>query len=354
MPVYDGARYLTAAIDSLLHQTFQDFEVVVVDDGSTDATPEILRGYGRRLRVLRQAHAGIVLALNAALERARGEFVARMDADDVAEPSRLERQVDFLRRHPEVGVLGTALRFVDDRERSLGISRVVADDLSIRWMCLLACPFMHPSVMLRRSVLAEHRLSYAETARAAEDYELWVRMLRCTQGANLRAPLVRHRLHRGSLSARTEDSVVTYHHAIARYAIEAFLPTFAIESDDLRQLIWLAFRIGAPSPDVDARRVRLAETYLDMFSAFACAHVGHPRISEVRREVALRAMRILSGAALRPRSWFTLRRLFEVDPFWMGHLVAAVPRMLAAQLRNRALRGLRTQAPTWEGTDGSP
>src|ERR1700722_2036753 len=112
MPVFNGGRFLAAAVESILKQSLRDFELIAIDDGSTDQSASLLSqlaGSDDRIRVIRQANAGIVTALNRALELARGEYIARMDADDAALPSRLARQAAFLDGHPDVAVVGSAI-----------------------------------------------------------------------------------------------------------------------------------------------------------------------------------------------------------------------------------------------------
>src|ERR1700716_545696 len=116
MPVFNGGSYLAAAVESVLKQSFGDFELLAIDDGSTDQSVSVLSGFARsdgRIRLITQANAGIVASLNRALGLARGEYVARMDADDVALPSRLAMQVAFLDGHPDVAVVGSAIRLID-------------------------------------------------------------------------------------------------------------------------------------------------------------------------------------------------------------------------------------------------
>jgi hypothetical protein len=346
MPVYNGGSFLKSAIDSILQQTFRDFELIVIDDGSTDSTPAILRSYGSQLRVQQQANAGIVQALNLGLMLARGQFIARMDADDIAHPMRLEKQVISMQRRPEIGLLGTSLRYMDAAQRSIGISQMPQDDLTIRWTLLLANPFFHPTVMLRRKVLTDHRLNYSDRAEAVEDYDLWVRMLRHTRGANLIEPLVSYRVHPHSVTSQARELMFANHCVTARQALQNQLQAFTISADELRQLMWLTFRIGAPISYTGVQRIKLAEKYLDMFASFARAHAGRPELAAVRREVALRSLRILAGAAFQPQAWPVLRRLFQLDPFWIGRAAGSFPRWLNAQWRNKALFDLRAQPHT--------
>ena len=184
LPAYNAAATLFRAVDSIRAQTFRDWELIVVDDGSTDGTGEWLDSIARtepRLRVLRRPHAGIVAALNAGLAAARGEFIARMDADDVSHPERLDEQSALFARRPELGLAGTLVEFGGCRERAAGYA------LHVDWLNRLVepgeialnrfveSPFAHPSVMFRRG-LVEQWGGYREGG-FPEDYELWLRWL---------------------------------------------------------------------------------------------------------------------------------------------------------------------------------
>jgi len=194
MPVHDGARWLREAVDSALGQTLADLELIVVDDGSTDATADILAAYGdRRLSVLRQPRAGLTRSLNRALRLAAAPLVARLDADDVALPQRLARQVAFLDAHPEVALLGTGCREIGPGGEARGVYTPPADDAAIRRALIRRNPFVHSSVVMRRSAV-EGVGGYDETVAVAQDYELWLRLSRATRMANLPEPLVLRRL----------------------------------------------------------------------------------------------------------------------------------------------------------------
>jgi glycosyltransferase involved in cell wall biosynthesis len=183
MPCYNAAGTLEEALDSLAAQTLPDYELVVVDDGSTDATPEIL---GRRtacdprLRLLAQPHAGIVSALNAGLAACRGEIIARMDADDRCYPQRLEKQYTYLQAHPEVAVLGCQVSGFPPEQVRQGFRTYIEwqngllDDDAIRREMFVESPLAHPSLMIRREWL-ERVGAYQENG-WAEDYDLWLRL----------------------------------------------------------------------------------------------------------------------------------------------------------------------------------
>ncbi len=205
MSVYDGERWLREAVDSVLGQTLADFELLVIDDGSTDGTGEILQSYGDpRLRVVRQPRAGLTISLNRGVRLTAAPLVARLDADDVALPERFSRQVAFLDRHPEVGLLGTGCRDVDPAGCALRTYRPPEADPDIRRALIRRNPFVHSSVMMRRQSL-EAAGFYDEALRVAQDYDLWVRMSRVTRLANLPEPLALRRLTPGMIS-RARDT----------------------------------------------------------------------------------------------------------------------------------------------------
>ena len=213
MAVFDGAAWIGAAVESALGQTLGDLEVIVVDDGSTDATADVLASIrDPRLRIERRARAGLTRSLNRALELARAPLLARLDADDVALPERLARQREFLEAHPEVGLLGTGAREVDPAGREVRIVQPPVDDGAIRRQLIRANPFVHSSVIMRRAVLGRVG-PYDPSFPVAQDYELWMRLARVTRLANLPEPLVVRRLTPGRVtSVRDADRL----HAEAR------------------------------------------------------------------------------------------------------------------------------------------
>jgi glycosyltransferase involved in cell wall biosynthesis len=205
LAVWNGAPWVAEAVSSLLAQTDENFELIVVDDGSTDATPALLAGIADpRLRLQRQPHRGLTRALNRGLSAARGDLVARLDADDVALPERLGRQRAFLAARPDVGLLGTAAREVDDAGALVRIVRPPTDDAAIRRALIRANPFVHSSVMARRELLARAG-GYDETLAVAQDYDLWMRLARLTRLANLAEVLVIRRLGAGRVSVEREE-----------------------------------------------------------------------------------------------------------------------------------------------------
>jgi glycosyltransferase involved in cell wall biosynthesis len=225
MSVYNEERYLHEAIDSILRQTFEDFEFVIIDDGSVDQTPALLKGYhDARLRVYRQANQGQSSALNQGIRMAVGSYIARMDGDDICLPERLERQVCFLDAHPEVALVGTWCTKIDTGTGQKRLQRLPEDDGSIRRFLAIDNPFIHSSVMIRKSVL--DRVGLYDEGLIWQDYDLWVRIARYYGMANIHDPLVIRRKHPASLTLRSRKS-------------REFWELFRIQ---WRAARWLAFR----------------------------------------------------------------------------------------------------------------
>lgn len=204
LPVCNGEQFLRQALDSVLAQSLRDHEVIVVDDGSTDRTAEILKEYQSsddRVAVNHQAASGIVASLNTALGLASGEYIARMDCDDIAIPDRFERQIRFLHEHPGVGVLGGSAVVIDIDGRPIGSLRYPVEDRQIRAALVETNAFCHPATMMRRSALQAVG-GYRHAFPHAEDYDLWLRISEHFQMANLREAVLRYRFHAGQVSIR--------------------------------------------------------------------------------------------------------------------------------------------------------
>jgi glycosyltransferase involved in cell wall biosynthesis len=186
MPVYNGERYLREAIESILNQTFTDFELIIVDDGSTDATPEILDSFEdpRIVRLKNEKNTGLARVRQKGLSAVCGEYIASMDADDISLPERLARQVAFLDAHPEIGVLGSAVQVIDRNGNRSRVSRFPTQHGVIRWHLCFRDPIANPSVMMRRKVV-DRVGGYNTDLTAGEDYDLFRRLSSVTRLANL-------------------------------------------------------------------------------------------------------------------------------------------------------------------------
>ena len=206
MAVRDGAPWVGEAVGSVLGQTAGDLELIVIDDGSRDATPALLDAVrDPRLRVERRAPLGLTAALNRALALARAPLLARLDADDVALPERLARQRAFMDAHVEVGLLGGGAREVDAAGRELAVRLPPTDDTALRAALIRRNPFIHSAVMARRA-LVEAAGGYDESVPVAQDYDLWMRLAPLTRLASLPEVLVVRRLLPDRVSVTRDDA----------------------------------------------------------------------------------------------------------------------------------------------------
>ena len=203
LPLYNGEAYIREAVESVLAQTRRDFELLILDDGSRDGSLAIVQEIARRdprVRVISRENRGLTETLNELLAAARGELVARMDADDVCLPDRFERQLAFLDAHPEVVCVGGDPVMIDDRGRLLTVLELPVEDAEIQAKALVGhAPLFHPAAMIRRAAL-ERIGGYRHEFWPAEDLDLWLRLGEIGALANLRGPVLRYRLHGASVS----------------------------------------------------------------------------------------------------------------------------------------------------------
>lgn len=212
LPVHNGGRFIDAAVESVLRQSFTDFELVVVNDNSTDATEERVRAFSdRRIIVVSNSqNLGLQKSLNVGLQRARGGYVARIDDDDVwLDPNKLAKQFDFLERNPEYALIGTGAVITDETGRELFRFLNPASDREIRSALLARNCFVHSSVLFLKSEALRHG-GYSEHAdrRYVEDYDLWLAIGRRRKLANVPEYCVRYTQRSSSISGK---------HRIAQY-----------------------------------------------------------------------------------------------------------------------------------------
>ncbi|HSZ58681.1 MAG TPA: glycosyltransferase [Tepidisphaeraceae bacterium] len=207
MPVYNCRAYVADAVRSILWQTFADFELIVVDDGSTDGSSQILDELARsdhRIILLRHPNAGMTRAMNEGVERARGEFIARMDADDISLPTRLQKQLDYLRAHPECVAVGSAIVMMDSYGNPLYLSRWPESHEDSDAALLRGRSdggLAHPAATIRTTGIRAIG-GYREKFKYAQDKDLWLRLGEIGRLANLPEPLLKYRMH-GTSTAST-------------------------------------------------------------------------------------------------------------------------------------------------------
>ena len=314
LAAHDAEATLELAVRSVLDQTLRDLELIVVDDHSEDGTAALLsRIDDPRLVVIRHdENRGLAASLNTGLGRARGRYLARLDADDVALSDRLERQVAALVARPGLALVGSAVLEIDERGVPGARHAAPRGRAAVRWHALFGAPFFHPTVLVDREVLVRHDLRYDTSFEESEDYDLWTRLLRVAEGDNLGDVLTLRRVHRGQASKRRGGLQRRLQLEVARAAIAEVAPDL---SPDEAELAW---RVGCGDVVV-ARSDEAAAAFLRLVDAFVPAH-GRRARRAVAPVAARRLARVgAAGAALR------------LDPL-------LVPRLARDRLRTRRLQ----------------
>lgn len=210
MPVYKGDKYLSEAVDSILNQTFSDFEFIIICDDPTDETCCIFDKYQQkdsRIKIYYQKRQGLVNSLNMGFSLAKSEYIARMDADDISLPTRFEKQIEFMDNNPEIGICGTWIKTIGDNPGN--VSKHPCDHETIRSKLLFESSVAHPSVIIRKNIFCKNRLFYNPDETYAEDYGLWVRAITRLRFANIPEVLLHYRVHNSTSNIDKQQEVAS-------------------------------------------------------------------------------------------------------------------------------------------------
>lgn len=329
MPIYNGERFVVEAVRSILAQTLADFELIVVDDGSTDRTAELLAAEQRtdsRVVVHRQpSNMGFRTALNTGCGLARAEFIARLDADDVSLPMRLERQIAFLTANPGVGVVGSAVQVIDERGARDRIHSYPLGSGLAAWSMIFFNSLAHPSVTMRRAVVEAVGGYPAGCAGGTEDYAIFLDISRKSRLANLPDVLLLYRVWGGNMTqvkweAQERDAV---------RLLRQFLQTsfgFALSEEDAVALRGLSRDQYPRDPDTAARIGAIIEELAPKFEAAFAGSADD--VAAIRNDAGMRLW-LLSALALRrasPASFTLAARALRTSPGSLASFVAKAGR----------------------------
>lgn len=346
MAVHNGEATLRTAMDSILAQTFTDFEFLVIDDASTDQTPAILDSYHdpRIIRLNNTVNLGLAKSLNRGLESVCGEYIARMDADDISLPERLQVQVAFLDTHPSIDLLGANIRYIDSHdsliEKQPPYDRYLPPHL-IRWLLHWGNTFIHSTVMLRRRAIVESGIRYQADLAAAQDYELWARFVRTSDAAILPDFLVYYRINPEGISYKRQQAQEEVRQSTMRRELEKLIPE-GLNSAGFAALTVL-FSPFPSKLDSASDLLAAAQIIQQAHKRFIAAN---PRITTFERKQlddhAVTQLRNISYIA----SWFSAQNaigalllISKISPraFW----TAAMIRAMFGCIRRRAMALLR-------------
>lgn len=221
LPVLNGAKWIEMSVNSLQNQTFQDFEILIIDDGCTDSTLDIIGRMGLpSIRIIRGQGQGVGAALSLGVLSTSSPLIARQDADDVSHARRLEKQVNYLRAHPQCVMTGTWAQKIDENGESLGLMKVPRGSKSIKLRQNFSSAFIHPSVMMRREAVLEVGNYQSRPGKIfAEDYDLWSRMVLIGETHNIDEPLISYRINPSGVTGIHGD-------ALRRSGVEIALRNF--------------------------------------------------------------------------------------------------------------------------------
>lgn len=226
VPVFNASRYLQAALESILNQTYKNFELIVIDDGSTDNSYQIAKSLARtdsRLHVFKnKKNLNIIATLNRGVKLTRGQYIARMDADDIALPERLKIQLRYLRTHPETIVVGSNCYTIDQENNFIGFKRFPLSNKAIKSMIFLINPMQHPTMLINTSLLPKNFSWYNTNLVHAEDLDLLFRLAKIGRVKNLRKPLLFYRLHLNSKTFKDPRKNYEETKVIRKLAIEKY------------------------------------------------------------------------------------------------------------------------------------
>lgn len=226
LPVYNAALTLFDAIDSIINQTYNDWELLIINDGSVDRTEEIILSFkDSRIKYIKNdINRGLIYSLNRGLSIANGEYLARMDADDISEPTRIEKQVVFMDSHPNIIICGTQITYFGTKSSDYTKLKFPTNNTKLKDMLAFSTCFAHPTVMIRRSVMEFSGIIYDFNYKNAEDYNLWIDLMDFGEYANLQERLLKYRVSDNQISQlfnlQTEKSVL----ACKRKYLEQHIP----------------------------------------------------------------------------------------------------------------------------------
>ena len=244
MTAHNAQEYIFEAIDSILRQTLTNFELFVIDDGSNDSTMEIINEFvlrdSRVIPIFNEKNVGQPRSRNKAIELAKGEFVAIMDADDISLPNRLETQAAYLQAHPTVGLTGSLAMEIDSKGHSRGrIRGDIRCEAEMLWaeISCVSSSVIHPTVMLRKSIVDKHQLRYNLKVPYAQDKEFWCRLLLLAEGTVLPRCLLRYRVHEKSISNSKTAKQREYAIGAVLQMVRSFLGDESISTETIEQMI---------------------------------------------------------------------------------------------------------------------
>lgn len=320
LPVYNAESYVAEAIESILNQTYKNFEFIIVNDGSSDRSEEaILSISDERIRYYRnEVNLGLIGTLNKSISLSSGKYLARMDNDDISMPERLAKQVAFLEAHPEVGVLGTAFYNIDKAGEIFSETAFPSCHQLLCWSLCFFSPLAHPTVMMRRE-LVQREGGYKEGMVHCEDYDFWYRLSSKTKLSNLQEVLFKLRKHEMNSSSLFQTTQFNNSIIVSRKMISGLIKEDI--SEDLVRNLWIADIKSIDEAIHVAAFIKKIYIAINKGNALS----GNEK-KYLRRDFALRINNIMRPWRSHPIAWKYIGLSFYYDPMFLPSTIKALLR----------------------------
>jgi len=244
LSAFNAERYLNKSIESILNQTMPHFEFIIINDGSTDNSLEIIKHYkkdGRIKLINNKVNLGLTKSLNIGLKNSKGKYIARMDADDISMPYRLETEVNFLENNPEIALIGSYYYLIDENDKIIKEIKHPLEYEDIKWYLLFDNCFGHSTVMFRRELLNKVGY-YSEKYKYAQDYEYWVRISEKYKVKNLDKFLVKIRTHPQNITSLSSNNQLDFSLEVSKQQIKKYIKVNHISNHDILILRKIAYK----------------------------------------------------------------------------------------------------------------
>ncbi len=314
MPVYNGGVFLIQAVNSILNQTFHDFELIIINDCSTDGTQQVIEHLklkdNRILLINNKARSGPSKSANLGIAIAKGTYIARMDADDISHPLRFEKQISYLNDHHDIGILGTNGYYIDEKNNKIKSLNHYSGDLEIRWGLLFNSQFLHSSIILKKSLLSLVG-GYREDLFYAEDYDLFSRLLKYAKYANLRERLVYWRKSSSNVTSLKKGEILNFGSLISKRNINnLFGNDFIVDEKET-----LNYRKLYKGTFVNINNNQLAR-YLEIINTFIIKNgVGFYDEKRIKIEIASKMFESIYRKGLKKSNFKYLKIIAKISPF---------------------------------------
>lgn len=314
MPVYNCQDHLPGAIESILNQTLTDFELIIVNDGSTDGSGEIAQSFsdGRIRYTENPTNLGLVASLNRSLDMARSDFIARMDGDDLSLPNRLSEQYHFLSQRPQIGAVGCAVQIIDENDRPVRNWRYPTDPSLTQWTMIFTNPMPHPGVMMRkRYVLAVG----GYRPYTAEDMDLWERLSQVAQLTNLPTLLLKLRKHQTNITRQKKEAL--------RLSAAEITQRFVRRSLGETITLDLATKLLGGDLDSPEEMLEVAGLIHRLFQGYvALPGISQSSSRRIRQDAARRVFKLLKQGGIQSRyGWKILQLAITLDPLVVARVM---------------------------------